>query len=55
MESQQKNQQVQQQKLQKQACKENASIKTSITEEQIHKFNEEEFQKLLDDKPWDSE
>jgi len=26
-----------------------------VTEEEIHKFNEEEFQKLLDAKPWDSE
>lgn len=28
---------------------------TTVTEEEIHKFNEEEFQKLLDAKPWDSE
>ena len=27
----------------------------TVTEEEIHKFNEEEFQKLLEAKPWDNE
>ena len=35
--------------------KQTTSNINSITEEEIHKFNDDEFQKLLDDKPWDSE
>ena len=27
----------------------------TVTEEEIHNFNEDEFQKLLDSKPWESE
>jgi len=30
------------------------NIKT-VTEEEIYIFNDEEFQKLLDSKPWESE
>lgn len=32
-----------------------AHIAQTVTEEEIHIFNEDEFQKLLDAKPWETE